>query len=224
MERTYQAIRKAVSTDQVSLISVRVNNGVSSEGQQDGFVHRACTLTERLVELSGDGANFKVVCSSDLVGVAVQARAHGVHVKERDLDRIPDIRDAFDYPVLIGTSTHSVQTAVASHARYRPHYYFVGTCFLTSSHPEKTSVDQLEGPGLPGRVRRALDGESLQAETPRIFAIGGIDETNCDQPIQKGADGVAVIRAVLQANDPAGTVNRLQSRMKEGLLAREAMT
>jgi len=93
---------------------------------------------------------------------------------------------------------------VGSFSEYKPDYYFVGTCFLTASHPEK-SADQLEGPTLPGQVRQALRGEASdqrKSPCPVVFAIGGIDESNCSIPVQHGADGVAVIRSILQADHP----------------------
>jgi len=195
------------------------------------------------------------------VSVAVKARANGVHVKEHHLHKLPDIVSRFDYPIVIGTSTHSVESALRSYfhnddsdlsnqddnendgsprpsaTRPKPHYYFVGTCYLTASHPEKTSQSQLEGPGLPGRVKEALlaafeskgrgaitatdcshenalQKTALPLHFPRIMAIGGIDETNCHEPVELGADGVAVIRAVLQADCPVARVEEMQRNMR----------
>ena len=96
-------------------------------------------------------------------------------------------------------------------------YLFVGTCYLTQSHPEKQSLDQLEGPSLPGRVRQELyqiynnrpdstcsEKKSQSTSTllppPIIFAIGGIDDQNCHEPvITFGADGAATIRTVMHS-------------------------
>jgi len=251
------------------------------------IMERACRLTKMLVELSLEhrqkqklrsqddehkendntgtsqqrqsSCSFMVVCSSNLVSVAVSARANGVHVKEHHLDQLPDIIRRFEYPIVIGTSTHSVESALRSYfcnnsdesvqkddehefptrtkvARTPPHYYFVGTCYVTASHPEKTSQSQLEGPELPGIVKRALlenfktkqqstiltvkDSRqdlspiaALQLRLPPIMAIGGIDETNCHEPVELGADGVAVIRAILQADHPIERVEEMQSNM-----------
>lgn len=285
MKHTYETVKKATSTGKVDLVSVRLSlpsscdeNGDESQSYLQ-VLERAYRLTKKLVSLSDKqkreqqlqnhnedkkkGSNidvksessFVVVCSSDLVGVAVDACANGVHVKEHHLDRLPDIVRQFGYPIVIGTSTHSVESALNSYfctddyseyaheekdstrvkvTRPKPHYYFVGTCYLTESHPEKTMQSQLEGPELPGRVKRALrDGfESSQLNTestiddsgedvtpksdlrfPRIMAIGGIDETNCNGPVALGADGVAVIRAVLQADCPVERVEDMQAVM-----------
>jgi thiamine monophosphate synthase len=274
MERTFDAIRQAVSTNQVDLVSVRLSlpsTPVVVVGKEERKMNddedelvlvdqRACTLTEKLVQLSEQkqqqqqyyqniedqekqdnyttsnsssssstsstttSPSFRVVCSSNLVSVAVRGRAHGVHVKEHHLDQIPSIIDQFDYPIIIGTSAHSIKSALESYSvnkekttmgAIRPHYYFVGTCYTTASHPEKTNPLQLEGPELPGRIKHALSSSSSSfLQLPRILAIGGIDETNCHEPVVFGADGVAVIRAVLQADHPANIVEQMQSNMR----------
>jgi len=76
---------------------------------------------------------------------------------------------------------------------------------MTQSHPEK-NADDLEGSMLPGIVKRSIE-EQLQIvgsnkNAPVIFAIGGLEISNCHEPVLKGADGVAVIRSVMQASNP----------------------
>ncbi len=246
MQYTYETVKKATSTGKVDLVSIRLSLPASRDDNGDEnesyyqVLDRARRLTKDLVALSSKQReerrndddeqpqlSFVVVCSSDLVSVAVDARANGVHVKEHHLGRLPHIVGQFDYPIVIGTSTHSVESALKSYfdsdennpseSKIKPHYYFVGTCYLTASHPEKTLESQLEGPELPGRVKMALKerAESKNQSTilPRIMAIGGIDETNCHKPVALGADGVAVIRAVLQADLPVERVEDMQTSM-----------
>ena len=269
MKHTYETVKKATSTGKVDLVSVRLSlppryDDTGGENQcHNQILERACWLTKKLVALS-DGkksenksknhddndknvdsqpdSSFLVVCSSNLVSVAVDSRANGVHVKEHHLDQLSDVVARFDYPIVIGTSTHSVESAVGSYfhdhsgdtakSRPRPHYYFVGTCYMTASHPEKTLQSQLEGPELPGRVKRSLqdnfqsrrpdkepilekdvEKDTTKGPLPRIMAIGGIDETNCHEPVALGADGVAVIRAVFHADHPIERVEDMQTAM-----------
>ena len=120
---------------------------------------------------------------------------------------------------LIGTSSHSIESALKSFQKYQPDYYFVGTCYLTQSHPEKSDEADLEGPQLPGKVKQALlDNINSDIHSPKnipkMLAIGGISIENCDEPISFGADGAATIRTVLQANDPAKVVSLLKTTMK----------
>lgn len=220
MEETYTAIQRATKSF-VNLVSIRL-----APSNSDEVFLRAVELTKRLVALSSSiqsrkGASFQVVCSSDWVEAAVQGGAHGVHVKERHLSKIPSIRNSFAYDICIGTSTHSVESATSSFQQYQPDYYFVGTCFVTASHPEK-SIQELEGPTLPGAVKRALQ-DALPFDTtwcPSVIAIGGIGQENCDVPLSYGADGVAVIRSVMQAKEPSVVVASMQQRMKSALNAR----
>lgn len=221
VEATFQAIAQAVSTGKVNLVSIRLTRP-TEEQEYLSVLDRALVLTQRLVQLADELSSFRVVCSSDWIELAIQASAHGIHVKESHLSKIPSIRqDAWRDDLLIGTSTHSIASARQSYAAYHPDYYFVGTCFLTASHPEKNAKD-LEGPLLPGHVRQALLDDSTQPSgqspkknyaCPIIFGIGGIDESNCDCPIMNGADGVAVIRAILQAHDPATATIRIHEKM-----------
>ena len=225
VEATFEAISKAVETGKVDVVSIRLSRPTNDKELFD--VHnRALDLTKRLVQLAENTEsepptgtpNFWVVCSSDWVDLALEANAHGVHVKEAHISKIPNIRQAaIRSNFVIGTSTHSVSSAIDSYRVHRPDYYFAGTCFRTPSHPEKTE-EELEGPTFPGEVRQALQHEITKSgredTCPVVFGIGGLDETNCDIPVSHGVDGVAVIRAVLQSPNPAETTAAIYSNMK----------
>jgi thiamine monophosphate synthase len=206
---------------------------------------------------------FLVAASSSLPQRLARL-AHGVHAKEshyhhhhhhRDYSgsgRVqppesvdPNDNDASELAVL-GTSVHSVESALRavwpnvsstnnSTDSSLLEYLLVGTCFSTPSHPEKIRAEDLEGPRLPGRVRRALraaagsqeaclePGKEQQQQQqhrrlPWVLGIGGIDARNCGQIIKEGADGVAVIRAVLASKDPASSVRKIRSEMLQATI------
>ena len=94
---------------------------------------------------------------------------------------------------------------------------------MKATNWEKTLDSDLEGPTLPGIVRRAvLDAWQQDSDTvrrrpspPLVLAIGGIDDTNCHEPVATyGADGVAVIRSILQADDPAQMTHQIKTNMR----------
>ena len=178
--------------------------------------------------------------------LSLNVTVDGVHVKERNAHLIPSILSKLEHAVtcsfkendpiakiIIGTSCHSIQSAMKSYqlSPRGPDYLFVGTCYLTQSHPEKQTLDQLEGPCLPGGVKRELytiykrtkngiiNGSTMYPQStpttpPVIFAIGGIDEQNCHEPVLKfGADGIAVIRTVMQAPNPREIVRHMKRIM-----------
>ena len=226
--QTYQAIQSAVSSNQVDLVSIRLTPSNEAKERAFRLIQQVVALSHEAQEQGRHG--FPVVCSSDWVDVAIQAQAHGIHVKEHHQDQIPYIRKAFPYRPLIGTSAHSIPSVLSSYQKYQPDYYFVGTCYLTSSHPEKATSKDLEGPALPGQVRQAvisaffLRSNPLSTSTipPKILAIGGINETNCYEPvITYGADGVAVIKAVLAAKDPADAVVQIQSKISKSTMKKQ---
>lgn len=183
--------------------------------------------------------------------------ADGVHVKESHRPQLPAILERINKGVggrgasdaVVGMSCHSVESALDAHKTYRPDYLLVGTCYPTLSHPEKMQKD-VEGPDLPGQVRRELeqrrvvlesvasartelrlrksegdvqgegnqqastdDGREILWRRPAVLGIGGIDSTNCGRVVEGGADGVAVIRSVLAAPNPAQAVQQIVDAM-----------
>jgi thiamine monophosphate synthase len=217
LEQALTCLNQAVSTKMVDVVSVRIQKRDAFDRNQE---RRVLMLAKQLVSWSID-YTFSVVLSSDWKHLLATSGAHGVHAKELNRDCIVEVRS--QYPsALIGTSCHSVESAMEAYHTYRADYIFVGTCYLSDSHPEKETAD-LEGPELPGIIRQKLhDRAAMDLDSniavPKVLAIGGIDATNCHIPVQThGADGVAAIKSVLQAADPYGTVQAIKTSMSRPL-------
>lgn len=244
VKETIDTIDKATLDGNVNLVVIRVDDDANDDN--NSLLLHKWSLLKSLAELKNT-RQFRLVVNND-VNIVLQAisqniNVDGVHVKEHNKHLIPSIRsqlehaiaccssndnnDKHKYNIIIGTSCHSIQSAHTSYElspRDGPDYLFVGTCYLTQSHPEKVSVDQLEGPSLPGRVKKYLyklfnnsknEQQDMSSPPPVIFAIGGIDETNCHEPVTFGADGVATIRTVMQAFDPRSAAQCIKNAMKE---------
>ena len=54
------------------------------------------------------------------------------------------------------------------------------------------------------------NGFRLPAAKQRLVAIGGIDEKNCNDALQMGFCGVAVLGAIWQSDDPIGEFRKIQ--------------
>lgn len=205
-EQTISAVESALSTGHVSLISIRITRPEIMTQQE--MERRIRDLTRSILALAeSSNCNCKVVLSSEWYEIVDRdLSVVGIHVKESHRHLIPSMRQRLGSDVIIGTSAHSLESAIEAVTEYAPDYLFVGTCYQTASHPEKSKAD-LEGPALPGQVQRAV------TSIP-VFAIGGIDETNCHEPVLRyGAQGVAVIRAVLRSSDPAQAVIQIHNNM-----------
>ena len=124
---------------------------------------------------------------NDRVDVALAVDADGVHVGWNDLP--PDVtRRLIGEERLLGLSASSDEE-VARALEFSPDYLGVGAMFTTSTKPDY----EVPGPALIARVRGSVPCP--------VVGIGGITPENAGQVIRAGADGVAVISALLTAED-----------------------
>jgi thiamine-phosphate pyrophosphorylase len=122
------------------------------------------------------------------VALARKSGASGVHLPEGHPD-LPGARAALGPDAYIGVSAHSVAAAVAAERAGASSVTF-GNVYATPSHP-----------GAPGRGLAALRAVVAAVGIP-VIAIGGIDASRVPDVLETGAAGVAVISAILGADDP----------------------
>jgi thiamine-phosphate pyrophosphorylase len=138
---------------------------------------------------------------NDHVDLALAIDADGVHLGRSDLP-LSLVRPWFPSGFLLGASTNTVEEAQQAE-REGATYVAVGSIFATATK-EDTRPAGLE------RLREVRAAMSLP-----LVAIGGIGEENVDAAIAAGADAVAVISAVCQADDVEGAARRLASRFAQ---------
>ncbi|MFZ4675362.1 MAG: thiamine phosphate synthase [Nodosilinea sp.] len=148
--------------------------------------HQRLALAQQLKDLCHRyGALFLV---NDRVDLALAVEADGVHLGQTDLP-IAIARQLLGSQRIIGRSTTNadeMQRAIAEGADY----IGVGPVYSTPTKPGKAAA------GLE-YVRYAAD----HATVP-WYAIGGIDTENLTEVLQAGAERVAVVRALLEAENP----------------------
>lgn len=136
---------------------------------------------------------------NDRCDLALAVDADGVHLGQGDLP-LHLARKVMGADKLIGISTHSPQQVSAATAG-GPDYLGFGPIFPPGSKADHDPVVGLQG-------LRAI--RSLTALP--IFAIGGITVDRTEEVMRAGADGVAVISAILKAPDIFRAVNDFVSR------------
>jgi thiamine-phosphate pyrophosphorylase len=139
------------------------------------------------------GALFIV---NDRCDLALALEADGVHLGQADLP-LAEARAIMGSHHLIGISTHRPEQ-VEELCGTDADYVAFGPIFRTSSKPDHEPIVGLEG------LRRVRPLTRLP-----LFAIGGITPENVSSVITAGADGVAVISAILDAPDVGTTVRAL---------------
>jgi thiamine-phosphate pyrophosphorylase len=126
---------------------------------------------------------------NDRIDVALTCEADGVHLPA-DSFSVEDARRLLGEDRLIGVSTHRADEVSAA-GRAGADFAVFGPVFAT---PSKEAYG---GPlGL-----EALGAAAAKAAMP-VLAVGGIDESRVAAVRSRGAAGVAVIRAILAAEDP----------------------
>jgi len=132
---------------------------------------------------------------NDRLDVALAAGVAGAHVGGRSLG-VRVARSLLGRDAWLGASAHDATEALAARAEGAD-YAFLGTIFDTPTHPER------KGMGLEGLAATAgrVGGFPL-------VAIGGIDPARVPDVLAAGAYGVAVVRGVWDARDPATAVRR----------------
>jgi thiamine-phosphate pyrophosphorylase len=137
---------------------------------------------------------IKEVCSAksipfivnDNLGVALASGADGLHIGQDDLPAAA-VRKLLPIDMLLGVSARTEEEALKAVADGAD-YLGVGAVFSTAT--KDSAAIGLEALKL---IKKA-------AAVP-VIAIGGINKDNLASVIEAGVDGVAVISAVLDAND-----------------------
>lgn len=137
---------------------------------------------------------------NDRCDLALAVDADGVHLGQGDLP-LTLARKVMGPNKLIGISTHNPEQIAAATAG-GPDYLGFGPIFKPSSKVDHDPVVGVEG-------LRAI--RTLTALP--IFAIGGITVKSVEDVLRAGADGVAVISAILKAPDVSQAVNDFVSRI-----------
>lgn len=166
---------------------------------------RQVAVARALADLARRHAVLFIV--NDRLDVALAVEADGVHLGWEDLPPA-DARRLLGPERVLGVSAGNLEEARAALAAGAD-YLGVGPIF-----PTRTKADAGEAIDLEGlRAIRAL------SPVP-IVAIGGITAENAAAVIAAGADGVAVISAVLLAPDPTAAARRLRQVIDEARRAR----
>ncbi|MET1113837.1 MAG: thiamine phosphate synthase [Comamonas sp.] len=133
---------------------------------------------------------------------AIAAGAYGVHVGQEDLDamRAADLERIRAAGLRLGVSTHGYAEMLRAQA-VRPSYIALGAVFPTTLKRMATA---------PQGVARLAAYVRLMRQYP-LVAIGGIGPEQFADILATGAGSIAVVRALVAAQDPEGQARTLQA-------------
>ncbi|MDR3570446.1 MAG: thiamine phosphate synthase [Syntrophobacteraceae bacterium] len=179
----------------VTAVQLREKNATTRQ-----FIEQAFALRKASAEL---GLTFII---NDRVDIALACRADGVHLGQSDMP-CALARRIVGQDMIIGVSVSTVEEAVEAEA-IGADYLGVGPLFATLTKP-----DALPATGLSvlRNIRRAV--------SVPLVGIGGITYKNGGEVIRAGADGVAVVSAIVSSADPEAAARALRAEIDEALRA-----
>ncbi|MBF0478759.1 MAG: thiamine phosphate synthase [Candidatus Omnitrophica bacterium] len=168
-EELFEIVKKSVGSG-VDILQLR--DKISS-------AKKVLEFSRKIVEYINHKLLFIV---NDRVDIALLSGADGVHVGQNDISA-GDVRRLTGKNFLIGTSAQRLEHCRAAEEAGAD-YIGLGSVYKTKTKPERCPMDQT----LLTEVARSI-------QIP-VFAIGGIDQTNVRQIVDKGLKRVAVCRSL----------------------------
>jgi thiamine-phosphate pyrophosphorylase len=149
--------------------------------------------TARLMKALTDKYNAKLFIN-DRVDIALAVEADGVHLGQKSIPA-KAVRDTWGDRFIIGVSVHGLREAGEAEGA---DFITLGPIYDT---PSKRNYGTPLGPSIIGQAKGTY-------RLP-VFAIGGINTANIQEVGSAGADGIAVISAVLKSSDIPETTRKL---------------
>lgn len=160
---------------------------------------RMLALAERLRTITREHGCLLVV--NDRIDVALAVDADGAHLPGAAMAS-DHARTLVGTTRLLGRSVHSLEEIRREKALGAVDYLQFGPVFAT---PSKAAY------GEPQGLEHLARAVAIAAPLP-VIAVGGITSDNVPEVMRAGASGVAVIAAVMRADDPCARTRELASR------------
>jgi thiamine-phosphate pyrophosphorylase len=139
---------------------------------------------------------------NDRLDVAQAVGADGVHLGQTDMP-LKMAKDILKDSMIIGVSAESLEDAIRAE-KDGADYIGISPIFSTPTKTDTASPLGLEG----------LKEISQVVKLPKV-AIGGLNQKNAGEVILNGADGIAVVSAIVSAEDPRKAAEKLSAIIKK---------
>ncbi len=176
---------KAGVTGGVTCVQLREKNCSTRK-----FIKEALSVKEYLKK-----HNIPLIIN-DRVDVAQAIGADGVHLGQTDMP-LTMAKDILKGSMIIGISVESLEDAIRAE-KDGADYIGISPIFATPTKTDTSPPLGLEG----------LKEISRAVSLPKV-AIGGLNKENAGEVIFNGADGIAVVSAIVSADDPRKAAEEL---------------
>jgi len=198
--------RKQVKMPLAAAVRLALEGGVRAVQlrEKDLPIREMLLLAQELRAITKEfGARLFI---NDRVDVARAVNADGVHLGHQSMP-VKAVRKTVGKDMLIGVSTHSIEEAKAADSGWAD-FITIGPIFDT---PSKARFGSPVGLYIINQLKNELN-------IP-FYAIGGIKSGDIEQVMSAGASGVAVISAIMAAED----IKKASSKLIEAIAMIEKM-
>ena len=136
---------------------------------------------------------------NDYIDIALEIGADGVHLGQGDMS-IEEAREICGNELIIGLSTHSVEQAIDADQE-DVDYITIGPIYKTRAKDYTVGVE----------IIKPVVDNVLKP----VIAIGGINKDNVDEVLGQGVKSVAVISAVVSADDVRKATSELVKKVSK---------
>jgi thiamine-phosphate pyrophosphorylase len=177
-ERTTADIVAAAIRGGVTCVQIREKTASTRE-----FIEEALSIRELLKK-----QNIPLIIN-DRIDIALAVKADGVHLGPSDMP-LSMARALVGKSMIIGVSSESLEGAVAAERD--------GADYIAVSPLHRTPTKTYPFPPLGIEGLRSIRNA---VRTP-LVVIGGLNRENAAEALRNGADGIAVVSAIVAAEDP----------------------
>ncbi len=194
--------RKVCGNKLTDIIKQEIDGGVGTVQLREKDLSTSdlyCLAKEIRKITEKKGANLII---NDRVDIAIAVDADGVHLGWQSLE-IDMVRRMIGQDKIIGFSAHSLEEAERAE-NSGADYISISPIFDTAN---KDYFIKPLGVGVIGKIKAQIN--------IAVIALGGINENNVDSVLNNGADGIAVISAILLSDSPEQAVVRICREMRK---------
>lgn len=183
----YLIITKGVlSYQEIARIAVKYNIKYLQLREKDLSDRELISISREIMRITSTSPTKFII--NDRADIAKIVDADGLHLGQDDLT-LQEAKSIFGEDKIYGLSTHSLEQARIAIAQ-NPDYIGYGPIFPT---PTKSKPDPAVG---LSNLRQLVDSSPIP-----VVAIGGIDETNVEEVIYKGAQNISLVRYFMESEN-----------------------
>ncbi len=187
-----------LSYQEIARIAVKYNIKYLQLREKDLSDRELISISREILKITSASPTKFII--NDRADIAKIVNADGLHLGQDDLS-LEEAKSILGQDKIYGLSTHSLEQARIAIAQ-KPDYIGYGPIFPT---PTKAKPDPAVG---LSNIRQVVEISPIP-----VVAIGGIDETNAEEVIYKGAQNICLVRYFMNSENLEERILKITSKL-----------